>query len=107
MVSRKPNEDAVCSGAWQAYTSLRYYRDGGSTQKIDDWHDFFLAAAGAAAVCVGLFHRDPERARSLVERWLAPGGAVFVFFVFDPPSEPGTPRRASTASPPDRSRVSP
>jgi ubiquinone/menaquinone biosynthesis C-methylase UbiE len=57
------------------------------------------------AVRVGLFHRDPERARSLVERWLAPGGAVFVFF--DPPSEPGTPRRASTASPPDRSRVSP
>ncbi len=57
------------------------------------------------AVRVGLFHRDPERARSLVERWLAPGGAVFVFF--DPPSEPGTPRCTSTASPPDRSRVSP
>jgi len=57
------------------------------------------------AVRVGLFHRDPERARSLVEKWLAPGGAVFVFF--DPPSEPGTPRRASTASPPDRSRGSP
>jgi ubiquinone/menaquinone biosynthesis C-methylase UbiE len=32
------------------------------------------------AVRVGLFHRKPERARSLVERWLAPGGAVFVFF---------------------------
>jgi ubiquinone/menaquinone biosynthesis C-methylase UbiE len=38
------------------------------------------------AVRVGLFHRDPERARSLVERWLAPGGAVFVFY--DPPSGP-------------------
>jgi ubiquinone/menaquinone biosynthesis C-methylase UbiE len=38
------------------------------------------------AVRVGLFHRDPERARSIVERWLAPGGAVFVFF--DPPSVP-------------------
>src|SRR3712207_1529089 len=38
------------------------------------------------AVRVGLFHRDPERARSIVERWLAPGGAVFVFF--DPPSGP-------------------
>jgi ubiquinone/menaquinone biosynthesis C-methylase UbiE len=36
------------------------------------------------AVRVGLFHRDPDRARSLVERWLAPGGAVFAFF--DPPS---------------------
>ncbi|HSK99570.1 MAG TPA: class I SAM-dependent methyltransferase [Rubrobacteraceae bacterium] len=32
------------------------------------------------AVRVGLFHREPERARGLVERWLAPGGAVFVFF---------------------------
>ena len=38
------------------------------------------------AIRVGLFHRDPERARSIVERWLAPGGAVFVFF--DPPSGP-------------------
>jgi ubiquinone/menaquinone biosynthesis C-methylase UbiE len=38
------------------------------------------------AVRVGLFHRDPERARSIVERWLVSGGAVFVFF--DPPSVP-------------------
>ncbi len=38
------------------------------------------------AVRVGLFHRDPERARSIVERWLAPGGALFAFF--DPPSGP-------------------
>ena len=37
------------------------------------------------AVRVGLFHREPERARSLVERWLAPGGEVFAFF--DPPSQ--------------------
>ena len=36
------------------------------------------------AVRVGLFHRDPERARSIVERWLAPDGGIFVFF--DPPS---------------------
>jgi ubiquinone/menaquinone biosynthesis C-methylase UbiE len=36
------------------------------------------------AVRVGLFHRDPDRAHGLVERWLAPGGAVFAFF--DPPS---------------------
>jgi ubiquinone/menaquinone biosynthesis C-methylase UbiE len=36
------------------------------------------------AVRVGLFHRDPERARAIAERWLAPGGAVFTFF--DPPS---------------------
>jgi len=38
------------------------------------------------AVRVGLFHRDPERARGFVERWLAPGGAIFVFF--DTPSGP-------------------
>jgi ubiquinone/menaquinone biosynthesis C-methylase UbiE len=37
------------------------------------------------AVRVGLFHREPDRAHSLVERWLAPGGAVFAFF--DPPSD--------------------
>jgi ubiquinone/menaquinone biosynthesis C-methylase UbiE len=36
------------------------------------------------AARVGLFHREPERARSFVERWLAPGGKVFVFF--DQPS---------------------
>jgi ubiquinone/menaquinone biosynthesis C-methylase UbiE len=38
----------------------------------------------AFAVRVGLFHREPERAREIVERWLAPGGAVFAFF--DPPA---------------------
>jgi ubiquinone/menaquinone biosynthesis C-methylase UbiE len=35
------------------------------------------------AVRVGLFNRDPGRARGLAERWLAPGGEVFAFF--DPP----------------------
>jgi ubiquinone/menaquinone biosynthesis C-methylase UbiE len=35
------------------------------------------------AVRVGLFHREPERARGLVEPWLAPGGRVDAFF--DPP----------------------
>jgi ubiquinone/menaquinone biosynthesis C-methylase UbiE len=43
------------------------------------------------AVRVGLFHRDPGQARGIVERWLAPGGAVFVFF--DPPLKPGTSQR--------------
>lgn len=43
------------------------------------------------AVRVGLFHRDLERARGFVERWLAPGGAVFVFF--DPPSGPSESQR--------------
>jgi SAM-dependent methyltransferase len=36
------------------------------------------------AVRVGLFHREPERARALVEPWLAPGGRVRAFY--DPPS---------------------
>ncbi len=36
------------------------------------------------AVRVGLLQRQPERARGLVERWLAPGGTVLV--VFDPPA---------------------
>jgi ubiquinone/menaquinone biosynthesis C-methylase UbiE len=35
------------------------------------------------AVRVGLFHRDPDRARSLAETWLTPRGALFAFF--DPP----------------------
>ena len=35
------------------------------------------------AVRVGLFHREPERARALVERWLDPGGEIRTFF--DPP----------------------
>lgn len=32
------------------------------------------------AVRVGLFHREPERARSIAERWFVPGGELFVFF---------------------------
>jgi ubiquinone/menaquinone biosynthesis C-methylase UbiE len=36
------------------------------------------------AVRVGLFHREPERARMLAERWLAPGGRLKT--VFDSPS---------------------
>jgi ubiquinone/menaquinone biosynthesis C-methylase UbiE len=39
------------------------------------------------AVRVGLFHREPERARGLAERWLAPGGRVEAFF--DAPSTRG------------------
>jgi ubiquinone/menaquinone biosynthesis C-methylase UbiE len=36
------------------------------------------------AIRVGLFHREPDRARRLVERWLVPGGTVSAFF--DSPS---------------------
>jgi ubiquinone/menaquinone biosynthesis C-methylase UbiE len=35
------------------------------------------------AARVGLFHREPERARGLAERWLAPGGVLHA--VFDEP----------------------
>jgi ubiquinone/menaquinone biosynthesis C-methylase UbiE len=35
------------------------------------------------AVRVALFHREPERARAIVERYLAPGGRILT--VFDPP----------------------
>jgi len=43
------------------------------------------------AIRVGLFHRDHHRARSIVERWLVPGGAVLASF--DSPA--GTERRRS------------
>jgi ubiquinone/menaquinone biosynthesis C-methylase UbiE len=36
------------------------------------------------AVRFGLFHREPDRARALVEPWLDPGGTVRAFF--DPPT---------------------
>jgi ubiquinone/menaquinone biosynthesis C-methylase UbiE len=32
------------------------------------------------AVRVGLFHREPERARALAGRWLAPGGRLAAFY---------------------------
>ena len=32
------------------------------------------------AVRVGLFHREPDRAHALVERWLAEGGTVLACF---------------------------
>ena len=44
------------------------------------------------AVRVGLFHREPERARRIVERWLAPGGTVLAVFDAPPPG-----RESSTA----------
>lgn len=38
------------------------------------------------AVRVGLFHREPAGAQALAERWLAPGGRVYVHF--DAPPAP-------------------
>ena len=44
------------------------------------------------AVRVSLFHREPRRARELVEPWLAPGGRIVA--LFDPPTRaPRRPRR--------------
>lgn len=40
------------------------------------------------AVRIGLFHREPDRAQALAERWLAPGGSVHSFF--DPPRRAGS-----------------
>lgn len=40
------------------------------------------------AVRVGLFHRDPGKARGIVERWLAPGGEAFVFYDLPSGTEP-------------------
>lgn len=65
------------------------------------------------AVRVGLFHREPERARGIVERWLSPGGRFFAFF--DEPPASGAPedprrrtRRPSTPeNPTNRGKESP
>ena len=54
------------------------------------------------AVRVGLFYHEPERARGIVERWLAPGGAVFVFF-----DQPSAPRAFEESRQRPRRRVSP
>ena len=46
------------------------------------------------AVRVGLFHREPERARQLAENWLAPGGTLTPSTT--PPRKPGS--RASRSA---------
>lgn len=51
------------------------------------------------AVRVGLFHREPERARALVAPWLAPGGRLAVDY--------DRPRRLSTRMSRESSRVAP
>jgi cyclopropane fatty-acyl-phospholipid synthase-like methyltransferase len=53
------------------------------------------------AVRVGLFHREPALARSVVEKWLAPRGNIVV--IFDEPGRSRTSRstrsRAKTRAP--------
>jgi ubiquinone/menaquinone biosynthesis C-methylase UbiE len=45
------------------------------------------------AVRVGLFHREPDRARGTAERWLAPGGTIQAFY--DGPAMAADPRRGA------------
>ena len=45
----------------------------------------------AFAARVGLFHRDPDRARALVEPWLTQGGTLLA--VFDEPTGGASERR--------------
>ena len=51
------------------------------------------------AVRVGLFYRNPERARGLAEGWLAPGGKLFVFY--DQPLSPAASQRPRPEDPID------
>ena len=49
------------------------------------------------AVRVGLFHREPERARRIVKPWLKPGGQVLA--VFDAPARADLRPPATTGGP--------
>jgi len=41
------------------------------------------------AVRVRIFHSDPQRARALAERWLKPGGRLFIYYDEPSPSDVG------------------
>jgi hypothetical protein len=47
-------DEVVRSHARCAYTSFVGTSTEGGAQRVEEWHDFFLAAAGAAAVLAGL-----------------------------------------------------
>jgi ubiquinone/menaquinone biosynthesis C-methylase UbiE len=67
--------------------NARYVEEGKAEFIVADLEDLDLGDRRfdkIFAVRVGLFHREPERAHGLVERWLAPRGDVFAFF--DPPT---------------------
>jgi SAM-dependent methyltransferase len=66
--------------------NARYVRDGKAEFLVASIENADLGSRRfdrIFAVRVGLFHREPERARRIVERWLAPGGTVSAYF--DPP----------------------
>jgi ubiquinone/menaquinone biosynthesis C-methylase UbiE len=67
--------------------NARYVEEGKAEFLVAELEDLDLGGRRfdkVFAVRVGLFHRDPDRARRLVEPWLAPGGAVHAFY--DAPS---------------------
>jgi len=77
--SRKMIEAATARNA-------RFIEQGTATFQLADFEALDLGARRfdkIFAMRVGLFHRDPERARALAERWLAPGGRLF--FEYDTP----------------------
>jgi len=56
------------------------------------------------AVRVGLFHREPERARALAERWLAPSGELHAF-VDAPPARLSAAAGAQVSGTQERPRM--
>ena len=57
-------------------------RSGQAEFIVANFEDFDCAALGSTNLggSRSLFLREPERARSIVERWLTPGGQLFIFF---------------------------
>ena len=69
-----------------ARRNAAHVRDGRAAFVVAELEDLDLGERRfdkVLAVRVGLFHREPERAHRLVERWLAPGATVLA--CFDPP----------------------
>ena len=66
-----------------ATRNAAYLEDGRAEFLVRHLEDLDLGARRfdkVFAVRVRLFHTDPDRARSLVEPWLAPGGGVQAFY---------------------------
>jgi ubiquinone/menaquinone biosynthesis C-methylase UbiE len=77
-----------------AHRNARYVEAGVAEFLVMDLEELDLRERRfdkAFAARVGLFHRDPERARALVEPWLTPGGRLLA--VFDEPVKRAGERR--------------
>ena len=72
--ARRRNADHVAAGTVELLVGALEDVDLGERR-----FDKILAAR------VGLFHREPDRARALASRWLVPGGELFV--CYDTPAE--------------------